>query len=91
MEIAKIKFSETSYYIYKDGIIYRRAAAGDFKERWSIHRKVGHYKIHSEHFDCALPYTVYYLIDTKNDKIYKSEDCHSSMINEIVEELKKII
>ena len=85
------RFKESDYYVMKDGKIYRHPVAGLYEEKWHITRKVGDYKIHAENFpDCALPYTNYYVIDTKEQKIYESRDHIYSKLNDLVAALKAL-
>lgn len=87
-----MKFTESTYYIIKDGKVYRNVYAGLFEEKWAITRKVSDdVKIHVEHFDCACPFSRYYILDYKNGRVYKSDEQYSylgSNINELVETLK---
>lgn len=52
-------------------------------------RNVGKYKVYAEHFDCALPYTIYYIVDTKENTVYMSEECHFSYLENIINALKE--
>lgn len=90
MELAGVKFKIEDYYIYENGKIYRNVAAGKFEDKLHCVRRIGKYKLCAEHFNCALPYTVYYVIDTEKEVIYRSEDCHYSYINELVEAIKQL-
>lgn len=90
MELASIKFQVDTYFIYENGKVYRNVVAGKFEDKLHCVRKIGKYKLCAVHFDCALPYTVYYLIDTEKEIIYRSEDCHYSYINELVDAIKQL-
>lgn len=84
-------FKESDYYVIKDNKIYRSTTSGLFEVKWHITRKVGDYKIHAENFpNSALPYTNYYVIDIKEQKIYTSCDHVYSMLNELVAALKTL-
>lgn len=86
-------FKESTYYKVVNGIVYRNVKAGlieekDFKRTT---RKVGKYRIVARHFECALPYTDYYLIF--DDKIYETEQHPgwiSNILKDMVEELKEV-
>lgn len=85
-------FTESTYYILQDGKVYRKTVAGLFEEKWSIARKISDdVKIHVDHFDCAVPYSNYYILDYKNQKIYESKDHFSyygGNLRELVDALK---
>lgn len=49
-------------------------------------RNVGQYKIFADHFECALPYTNYYVADTKTGKVMAYRD-HPSYLGSAVKEL----
>lgn len=90
MELAGIKFEKKDYYTYENGKVYRIVANGKRQDKLHCVRKVGKYKLCAEHFNCALPYTVYFIIDTEKGNVYQSRDCHSSYINELVDEIKRL-
>ena len=85
MELAGITFNIDNYFIYENGKVYRNVQAGKIEDKLHCVRKIGKYKLCATHFDCALPYTVYYLIDTEKEVIYRSGDCHFSYLKELVE------
>ncbi len=90
MTIARVEF-QNSNYIYENGKLYRITPNGKFEDRLHCVKRIGKFKLCAELFNCALPYTIYYIIDTKSGKVYESEECHFSYIKEISEELKYII
>lgn len=85
-------FNESSYYKVVNNKVYRNVQAGliedeDFKRTT---RRVGKYRIVAKRFDCALPYTMYYLIF--NNKIYETEQHPiwiSNILNDMTNELKE--
>lgn len=85
-------FKESTYYVMKGGKVYRNVTAGLIEEKWTITRKINDdIKIHAEHFDCACPYSNYYVLDFKNQKIYEAKDNQSYLggkMKELVDGLK---
>lgn len=87
------EFEESTYYKVIDGKIYRNVQAGliECKDMRTT-RKVGPYRIIAQHFECALPYTNYYLVF--EDNIYKAT-LHPQWVpdalNTMVAQLKEII
>ena len=86
-------FKEDTYYKVIDGKVYRNVKAGliEDSEFKKTTRRVGKYRIIAFHFDCALPYTKYYLIF--DDKIYSTElhpEFVPNILNDMVKELKNI-
>lgn len=85
-------FKESTYYVMKGGKVYRNVAAGLFEEKWTITRKINEdIKIHVDHFDCACPYSNFYVLDYKNQKIYESKNNQSYLtgnLRELVDGLK---
>lgn len=71
--ISKWKFVESEYYKVINGEVFRNVQAGLIKEDdfRKTTRHIGKYRIVARHFDCALPYTHYYLIF--EDRIYETE------------------
>ena len=88
MLVGKYDFIESKNFIIKDKKIYRIASAGLFENPMKTTRNAGKYKIHVEHFDCAYPYSNYYLIDYENGKIHELRNIHFSILEELVELLK---
>ena len=89
-------FVQSTYYKVINNIVYRDVQAGLIEEKKSMRkttRKIGKYRIVAQHFDCALPYTNYYLIF--DDKIYKTEQHPTILIpnilKDMVVELKELI
>lgn len=87
-------FKEDTYFKVVNNIVYRNVQAGLIEEpRFKRStRRAGKYRIVAEHFECALPYTNYYLIF--DDKIYKTEQhtCWvSNVLNDMTSELKEIV
>lgn len=86
-------FVESTYYKVINGVVYRDVKAGlieceDFKKTT---RKIGKYRIVAQHFECALPYTNYYLIF--DDKIYLTSlhpSWCSNILVDMVDGLKKL-
>ena len=89
----KWKFQKDTYYKVIDNVVYRDVKAGLIKEYdfRKTTRKVGKYRIVAQHFDCALPYTNYYLIF--DNSIFKTEQ-HPiwvpNILNDIVNDLKSL-
>lgn len=88
MKISGINFVTDDYLIYENGKVYRNVRAGKIEDKLHCVRRIGKYKLCAEHFNCSLPYTIYYLIDTEKKVIYKSEECHYSYLKELTEEIK---
>ena len=89
----KWEFKKDTYYKAIDNVVYRDVKAGlieedDFRKTT---RKVDKYRIVAQHFDCALPYTNYYLIFGNN--IYVTEQ-HPiwipNILNDMVNDLKSL-
>ena len=85
------KAEETNYFTYKDGALYRNVAAGQILDRRRATRNAGRFKIYVDSFpNAALPYSNYYIADTKTGKVYDMEVLHilGGTLNKITEELK---
>lgn len=89
MKLGNYELKESTYYVMKNGNVYRNVASGLIKNPMRTTRNAGKYKIHAEHFNCALPYTNYYVLDSENDKIYELKDITISIIDELVSLLKE--
>ena len=90
-KIGHFDFKKSTYFIIKDGKVYRKAACGLFPENnFRTNRIVNGYKIHVDHFDCALSYSNYYILDFKNECIYESKDNTIGRLQDLVESMKDI-
>lgn len=89
-KIGDFEFKKSSYYVMKDGKVYRNVVAGLIEESMRATRVVNGYKIHADHFDCALSYSNYYILDPKNNYIYESRDNTIGRIHDLVESMKSI-
>ena len=89
-KIGGFDFKKSSYYIMKDGKVYRNVSAGLFEESMRATRVVNGYKIHADHFNCALPYTNYYILDPKNNCVYESRDNTMGRIQDLVEVMNSV-
>ena len=85
-------FKETKTIKY-DKKLYRLSVSG-----WNIEndakciRNIKHYKLFAIAFpDCALPYTRYFLVDTKENKVYTTElQQYLSPGKDIIDRLSKM-
>lgn len=89
-KIGDFYFKKSSYYLMKDGKVYRNVVAGLIEESMRATRVVNGYKIHADHFDCAVSYSNYYILDPKNNCIYESKDNTIGRIQDLVEAIKSI-
>ena len=89
-KIGDFDFKKSSYYVMENGKVYRKAAAGLFEESMRATRVVNGYKIHADHFDCALSYSNYYILDPKNNCVYESKDNTIGRIQDLVDAMKSI-
>lgn len=87
----EFKFVESQQYVMKDSKIFRTVTDGLVEDKLRTTRKIGKYRICAEHFNCALPYTNYYIIDTAEQVIYEYRECTTSILKEIVTALKEMI
>ena len=59
-----------------------------------IVRNIGQYKVGAVHFDCALPYSNYYVIDTISGKIYRMSAIFycgwNGVLKQLIEDLKNV-
>ena len=68
----------TSYYIFKNGKLGWRAAAGDQFDNQRPYRTAGRYKIYLNSFrDAQLPQSTLLIADTETGIVYKREVLHN--------------
>ena len=89
-KIGDFDFEKSSYFVMKDGKVYRNVIAGLIEESMRATRVVNGYKIHADHFDCALPYSNYYILDPKNNCVYESRDNTIGRIQDLVVAMKAV-
>ena len=77
---------------YENGKLVRTTKVGDRIEPDRAVRSVNEYKIYARHFQSALPYTHYYIANTKNGKVYEIPEIitewNSGALKEITENMK---
>ena len=84
--LKKWYFVEDTYHRVINSIVYRDVQAGLIEENdfRKTTRKINKYRIVAQYFDCALPYTNYYLVF--DDKIYKATH-HPIWISNILKDM----
>lgn len=82
----------TDGYEYKDGALYRNAAAGQFLDSKRPTRVVGKWKIYVNSFpDAAYPYSVARIADSETGEVYRFEFPQGyGILKDIVEHLKSM-
>ena len=85
-----IKLMKVNTYKYEDNKLKRLSANGWHDDKSRCTRNVSRYKVYAQHFNCALPYSRYYVVDTKTGEVRVSGEHLSSIINELVEQLRKM-
>lgn len=73
MKIGEVDFKQTDL-VYQNGKLHYKAMAGLQDEGAKCVRNIGKYKLFAIHFDCAFPYTRYYLFDTDTNIVYRSDE-----------------
>lgn len=80
---------------YENKKIYTKSNIGwRIVDYIKIKRNIGQYKIGCVHFDCALPYSNYYIINTSDGKIYTMSATFycgwNGVLKELIEDLSKV-
>lgn len=95
IEVLGRTYTYTDGQFFKDGKLYRRAIAGDFEDNTKVYRRMGNYNLYVWSFaDAALPYSRYFIADTKTGRVYTAEVLHGigderRYIKEMVEFFKE--
>jgi len=89
-KIGDFDFEKSSYFVMKDGKVYRNVVAGLIEEPMRTTRVVNGYKIHADHFDCVLSYSNYYILDPKNNCVYESRDNTIGRIQDLIVAMKTV-
>ena len=86
-----IKFQKSDRRFNGKGIEYQ-SINGWHDSGSKCARNVGKFKVYSDHFDCAAPYTNYYVADTETGEVveYKGHYTYmGSALSEIVEQVRE--
>lgn len=91
------KFILDKYRKYENKKYYYKSITGWHLEKGiKIMKNIGQYKVGAVHFDCNLPYSNYYIIDTVTGKIYELSDIvffygYNGKLKEIIRDLQLAI
>ena len=92
----KYNLYKSDNYKWQNNKLYNKTQTG-----WNIvdyvkwMRNIGPYKIGSVHFNCALPYSNYYIVDTNTSNVYKIDNViftsgYNGVLKEIVNDLQLV-
>lgn len=83
---------ESNNLRYENNKLIRTTKVGEKIEKNKPIRSTDNYKIYADHFDCALPYTHYYIASIKTGKVYEIPEVitawNHGVLKEITDNLK---
>lgn len=92
-----MRYSELTpsiHYKFEDGKLLRQSINGWHDDNLRCTRNIGRFKIYACRFDCALPYTKYYVVDIETGKVLQGEAQHyysgDNHLSELVSDLQTI-
>ena len=89
IDVAGKKWKKETYYIFKNGKLWRRSAAGDRPEDTRVYRKSAKWNFYIISFPrAALPFSTYLLANKETGDVYTLEVTHgwtSDYIKKIID------
>jgi len=75
---------------WHDGKLWYVSANGEHADDIKCTAVIGKYRLYAVHFECALPYTNYYIVDTTKNTVLEICDVHFTILSELKQELKEV-